>query len=325
MPESTAPRSFVLEDGQEITLLQNELVILERMRDQADGTEYDMIFKGPACEGDQQRLAPRDQVHGLYIKGLVTYLVGTSAEGEYGAVLSGAGRFVLDQIAPVLKTVDQKAAQYAELTEDELIDLLAEHAAIYSEHLTGIPLEMAGIAKALKARRDGSKENRDRIAEYLRHVKIKQDKYDEDKASTSTYTQKNARPVNNVIDSVREDQWTGGANLLLTDIQRLVTPVVRDTKTEYFEQQAAWLAEWKTRAEYQKLPDKQKAILESAALGQVTESYSGWRDGQDRIHQGTMNSLLGKKIFTGTRSRAGASIHRSSFLTIARPTYVRNG
>lgn len=317
MPESTTPRSFVLEDGTEVTLLQNEMVILERMRDQADGTEYDMIFKGPASEEDQQRLAPRDQLHDLYIKGMVTYLVGTSAEGEYGVTLSGAGRFVLDQIAPVGPAADQ----YAELTEDELIGLAFDlsPAVLASERREAE--QLVAVVKALKARRDGSKENRDRIAEYLRHVQIKQDKYDADMASTSNYAQRNARKPEDVVDSIREDEWTRGATLRLTDIQRLVTPVVRDTKAEYFEQQAAWLEEWKTRAEYQKLPDKQKEILEGAALGQVTESYSGWSNGGVRIHGGTMNSLLGKKIFTGTRSRAGASIHRSSHLTIARPPY----
>lgn len=321
MSESTEPRSFVLEYGKEVTLLQNEMVILERMRDQ-DGTEYDMIFKGPACEGDQQRLAPRDQVHGLYLKGMVTYLVGTDGYGEYGAVLSSAGRFVLDQLAPLGKPLDVKAAQYAELTEDELIDLLAETARTYAEHLTGGPADMAAIAVALKARRDGSKENRDRIAEYLRHVQLKQDKYDKDMASTSDYSRRNARKPVEVIDSIREDEWTGGANLRLVDLQRLVTPVVRDTRTEYFEQQAAWLAEWKTRKAYQQLPDKQKAILECAALGRVVESYQGWSCSAPecgRIHQGTMNSLLKKKIFTGSRSRPGASIHRSAYLTIARP------
>lgn len=217
------------------------------------------------------------------------------------------------------------ADQYAELTEDELIGLAFDLSLAVLASERRETEQLVAVVTALKARRDGSKENRDRIAEYLRHVQIKQDKYDKDMASTSNYTQRNARKPEDVVDSIREDEWTRGAVLRLTDIQRLVTPVVRDTKTEYFEQQAAWLEEWKTRAEYQKLPDKQKAVLECAALGHVSESYRGWRGDQDEtcrsIHQSTMNSLLGKKIFTGSRPRSGGGIHHTSYLTIKRPPY----
>lgn len=314
---------FELPTGGTVALSENEKIILERMRNPQDGTEYDMIFKGPAVPVDQQRFAPRDQVDPLVSKGLATYCVGIDSHGEFGIQLNNAGRYVLDQYAPVAKPLDSQARQYGELTEDELIDLLAETAETYASHLVGVPADMAAIAVALKKRRDGSKINRARIAEYLRHQQLKQDKYDKDMASDSDYSKRNARKPEDVIDSIRVDEWTSGANLLLTDLQRLVTPVVRDTKAEFFEQQALWLEQWKSRKAYQKLPDKQKALLECVAKGHISSSYRGWKGDQDEvcrnIHGATANSLIGKKIFTGTRPRPGGGIHHSSFLTIKRP------
>lgn len=215
--------------------------------------------------------------------------------------------------------LDQRAEQYTELTEDELIDLLAEMAHTSSTE----PQAMAVVAVALKKRRDGSKANRDRIAEYLRQVQMIQAKYDKDMASDYEYSKRNARPPEEHIHHVSADEWTRGATLLLTDLQRLVTPVVRDTKQEFFDRQAEWLAEWKTRKAYQKLPEKQKALLECVAKGHVSSSYRGWKGDQDEtcrnIHGATSNSLIEKKIFTGTRNRPGGGIHHTSFLTIKRP------
>lgn len=316
---------YELPNGGRVALHENEKIILERMRDASTGLEYDMIFKGPAVPVDDQRFAPRDQVEPLVAKGLATYIVGVDGHGEFGVQLNVNGRFVLDQYAPVNKAtaLAKKAEQYLELTEDELIGLLAETAEIYAEYLVGIPADMAAMSLALKKRRDAAAPARARIAEYLRHVKIKQDKYEKDLASDYEYTRKNARRPEQVIDSQNNDEWTSSAHLQLADLQRLVTPVVRDTKAEFFEQQAEWLEIWKTRAEYQKLPDKQKAILECIAKGHVSSSYRGWKGDQDEtcrnIHGATANSLIKKNTFTSTRPKHSSSIHASNYLKIRQP------
>jgi len=316
--------NFQLRNGGRVALSENEKIILNRMRDADTGSEYDMIFKGPAVPVDQQRFAPRDQCEPLVIKGLATYIVGVDGHGEFGIQLSADGRYVLDQIAPVNKTgaLEEKSRQYLELTEDELIDLLAETAEIYAEHLMGIPADMAAMALALKKRRDDAAPARARIAEYLRHAKIEQDKYEKDIESDSEYTRRNARKPEQVLDHLNKDPWTSGATLLLSDVQKLVTPLVRDTEKEFFEEQAERLELWKTRPEYKKLPEKQKVLLEHIALGHVVSDYRGYRGQQDccrDTHGSTIRSLREKRIFTTTRPRA-STLHASNYLMLHRPS-----
>jgi hypothetical protein len=196
-----------------------------------------------------------------------------------------------------------KASQYAELTEDELIELADDLA-----HLTKADKTLVAVVEALKARRDATAPARRRIGEYLRQQGITQAKYEADLASPHEYTRKNARKPEDVISSVHTDEWVNTAALRLSDLQRLVTPLVRDTKSEFFEEQQARLEAWKRTAEYAKLPEKQRALMKCTAEGHIEHGYRGWRGTEkccQDVHGSTMSSFTKKHHIVGSRPKVG--------------------
>lgn len=309
-----------LEDKEPMSLSENEEIILRRMRDE-DGTEYDLVFKGPACKGDQQRLVPRDQAETLVLKGLATYLVGTDCYGEWGIVLSPKGRAHLDKIAPVK---EPSPRQYEELTQDELVNLADElgHQAVSSQGSQEgkrILLELAAVLGALKARNDAGAPARRRIGEYLRQVSIKENEKvylgqgkGEDGGSYGR------KKVDDLINSLRVDQYSGAGNLLLSDIRFLVPTLVRDTKAEFFEKQEARAAGWLETPEGKKLPEKQKAVLPCVAKGHIQYDYRGWRGTQSccqRTHGATLAALAKKTKIVTTRTKIGMQ-HGASYMML---------
>jgi hypothetical protein len=299
-----------------VALSENEEIILRRMRDEY-GTEYTYCLGG-GMPLDGEKFAPRDQVEPLIAKGLV------QEDYPMGAKLTDAGRAHLDKIAPVASKQAQ-VSQYAELTEDELIELASDLGdRVYASGTAGegrrASLELVAVVGALKARREVTAPARRRIGEYLRQQGIVQAQYEKDISSTSDYARKHARQPEEAIHYIHSDEWVPTATLRLSDLQRLVTPVVRDTKAEFFAEQEDRLEEWKQAAEYKKLPEKQKAVLECVVKGHIVYSYRGWKGDHEccrDIHGATMNSLTSKRHIVTTRSRTGV-VRDSKYLMLKR-------
>lgn len=315
-----------------VALSENEEIVLRRMRD-ADGTEYEVVFKGPAQAGDQQRFAPRDQVEPLVLKGLAVYLTGVAGHGEYGVVLTPKGRKYLDKIQPVTDKLGEHlaevtAAMYADLTEDEMIELLTQTREKWtSNNVTAVEAmaAMAAISEALQNRRKATEAARIRVGGYLRHAAIQQEKYDRDMASSSDYSRRNAKPPTENIDELRAEEWTKAGELRLSDLQQLVPTRVFDGKQLFMDTQADRLEQWKAHPDYAALSEKQKALLPCIAAQHISNGYQGWTHDSDatnrhecytRIHQSTMNSLLKKKHMVGTRTRPGMAVHKTSYLIL---------
>lgn len=296
-----------------VVLSENEEIILRRMRDE-DGTEYCTVMGYGIVPNSKK--APRDQVEPLIIKGLVAI-----RDTDYGVVdLTDKGRAHLDQIQPVAKqetTPATLAAQYFELSEDDLIGLLAEMT------LGKADVEVQALVLALRARRDASAQSRRRIGEYLRQQAIVQVKYDRDMASDSDYSKRNAKEPKSELDSVRADAYAGTARLLLADIQRIVEPVVRDTETEFYAEQATRLSIW---LESKEVSEKQAALLPCIAQGHITtfgNSYTGKSRSFDeqpctcvRPDGRTVNALKKKGVIT---FRAPLGYGHSATAMLARP------
>jgi hypothetical protein len=209
-----------------------------------------------------------------------------------------------------------KASQYAELTEDELIELADDLA-----HLTKADKTLVAVVEALKARRDATVPARRRISEYLRQQAITQAEYEKKIKSTFEYERKSARKPEDVISAVHTDEWVNTAALRLSDLQRLVTPLIRDTQAEFFEEQQARLDAWKKTAEYAKLPEKQKALMKCAAEGHIEHGYRGWR-GQESccqdVHGSTMSSFTKKNHIVVSRPKVGLR-HDRHMLMLKKP------
>lgn len=305
--------------GQIVTLSDNESIILERMKD-ADGTEYEMVFKGPADA--LQKSAPRDQLEPLFLKGLVTYLVGVAGYGEYGVALTDDGRNAWSQIAhkPV-------AAQFSELTEDELIALASD----LGERLADTWGQMAqrdrtqeliAVVQALKIRRDVTAPARRRVGEYLRQVVIQETKSvylgSGKGPDGSSY---GPRPAEDLIDYKREDEYVGRAELRISDLRWIAPTLVRDTKADFYEEQERRLAIL-MQHEGAKLPEKQQALLPCIVKGHITRSgythsYSGDKSCCGRVDGRTVTALV-KKSFIGYRVEIGR-VNNGSTLMIKKP------
>lgn len=295
----------------EVQLSDNEAVILRRMRDE-DGTEYEMAWGD--VQGDigglkSVRFVPSDQVEGLRIKGLV---IGRAANA-YGAmtsvVLTDKGREVLDFLQPVVRK--SLASQYAELGEDDLIDLLipAPGQAITERKA----MEMVAIAQALKARREETAPARRRIGEYLRHQAINEADYQRTKDSPYSST----KEPRDVLDEIRADAYANTARLRLSDLCKVVQPVVRDSEHEFYMQQATLQSGLDT----DKLPEKQAALVPCIAKGHVShygsDNYSGKNGCTCARPDGrTVNALLNKD-FIGIRM--GLGYRPSGTLMLIRP------
>lgn len=311
-PQVNHAKSAVLKNGDLVLLTENEAIILERMRD-ADGTEYEMVFKGPADA--RQKSAPRDQLEPLYLKGLVNWLVGVDGHGEWGVALTDRGRRVWTRITAEAKAAKPNASQYSELSEDELIELAAQKADDFIHNpVMADAQELAAINLALKLRRDITAPARARVGEYLRQQAIAQAKYDaavrsheELVAKGYTRSSVSGKAPEGMLSEIRHDEWTGRAQLLLADLQRLVPPTMRDTEAEYFEEQGRRLEH--VLRHNPKLPEKQVAVLRWIAKGYVISygsgSYSGSprakSDGVEvgRIDGRVMNALKTKGLVDG--------------------------
>lgn len=291
------PRSFKV--GEHLVVLsENEEVILRRMRDE-DGTEYPMIVKGLAEDG--QKFCPRDQAEPLVTKGLASYLM-NSTRGNYGIRLTDKGRSLLDQIQPVVRK--SKAQQYAELGEDDLIALAAELGDRlqygHQDFLQTRLADLTAVLEALKIRREASAPARKRIGEYLRHLDLNDREYER---TNGRYI--SAREPKDILDELRADEHAGVARLRATDLVQVVQPIVRDSKHEFYMDQATILSS----LEDVKLPEKQAALLPCIAQGHITRftsgSYSGQRGCTCHLVDGRTANALMNKDFVGTRKGLG--------------------
>lgn len=208
-------------------------------------------------------------------------------------------------------------SQYAELTEDELIELATQKAE------SGSTSELAAVLGALKIRREVSAPSRARIAEYLRQQAIVQAEHDADviaqeknKAEGRKFYGTPKKAPEDVLDEVRADEYAKTARLRLADLQRLVTPVVRDTKAEFYAEQEDRLQQW---VGSKRVTEKQAALLPCIAAGHISShrssgGYSGdhtgtWNDGTrcqtcQRPDGRIMRALLDKNVIT-TRPSLG--------------------
>lgn len=284
-----------------VVLSENEEIILRRMRDE-DGTEYPMIVTGLAEEG--QKFCPRDQAEPLVTKGLASYLMNT-ARGNYGIRLTDKGRAYLDQIQPVTlgqNVTEVTASMYAELGEDDLIDLLSQTREAWTSNRVGAVEAMATmciLAQALKDRRDATAPARRRIGEYLRHLSLNDAEWER---TDGRYT--HARDPRDILDEIRSDAYTNTARLRQTDLVQVVQPLVRDSKHDFEMRQEALLSALGDV----KLPEKQAALLPCIAKGHITSHGSGF-SGKDgctcsRPDGRTMNALM-KRDFIGARRELG--------------------
>lgn len=228
-----------------------------------------------------------------------------------------------------LTELREEARQYSELTEDEMVAMLAEMAEVYAEQLVGIPAEMAKIALALKARHDATAPARRSVGEYLRQKQIQEDRYREDlrkqeeaQAEGRRYYGTPKKPED-VVDQVRTDEYAGTGVLKISELRQVVAPLVRDSKAQFYAIQEERLAVWQTRG----LPEKQAALLKCIAEGHITAhssgSYSGRNLGFDadrcvcaRPDGRTMGALI-KKGVVGVRS--GLGFNSLSTLMLKKP------
>jgi hypothetical protein len=296
------------------------------MRDE-DGTEYQMVFEGPVVDADRERLCLKIPGKALLNKLLTSPLVGVDGPGTWGMELIDTGREVLDLIQG---TRIRRSSQYAELGEDDLIELAVQKA---QEFLSSpgegeIADDLALVTLALKARRDEIAPARARIGEYLRQQAIVEAKYRRDLANSSEYTRKHAKEPVQDLDVIQADVYVPAVALRLPDLAKLVQPTVRDTETEFFVEQKRRLAILLER--YQRtMPEKQQNILRCIAEGHYSYS-SGWGGGSsyrhsdqsnghdcgDRGNGNTMNALLNRKLHT---SLPKSSMHSSATLMLAQP------
>jgi hypothetical protein len=270
-----------------VVLSENEEIILRRMRDE-DGTECAILFSSNAIADKPYKFAPRDQVGGLEIKGLVSYVHPEHNDDRpaVGVQLTDKGRKHLDKIQSVKEPEAPKTSQYVELTEDELIELASDLGdRVYASGTAGegrrASLELVAVVGALKARREATAPARRRIGEYLRQQGIVEAQYEKDISSDSNYAKRNAKPVQDILDELRADKYAKKAMLRLTDLRKLVTPLVRDTKAEFEAEQQRRLELWQAKG----LPEKQAVLLECISKGHMTvsthtgRSYSGGSKG----------------------------------------------
>jgi hypothetical protein len=221
------------------------------------------------------------------------------------------------------------ASQYAELGEDDLIELASGLGSRLSEIRSEMirqdtTLELVAVVEALKARRDATAKARHRIGEYLRHQGLLEAKYQAAQASTSDHAKRTDKQPDEVVSEVRADEYTVAAKLLLSDLNRVVGLTVRDSKAEFYAEQEARLAHY---LEHQgtKLPEKQRVLLACIAKGHITAySTEGYRQAYDtkcdtcQRPDGRTVGALERKGFLG--SRRGLGWNSGSTLCLKKPS-----
>jgi hypothetical protein len=312
-------RTFTLSSGREVTLSENEMVILDRMQE-PDGREFQMVFRGTFAPA--QRVCPLDQAEGLMVNGLTASL----AEGIgpiWGMELTDQGREVLAQMHHQEDLIAQATGdQYAELSLDDLIALAAERAEefLHSPGEGALADSLAEVVRAVKARHDEAAPARARVGEYLRQIAIKETRHVYLGRRGSDGNAYGPKPAPDEIAEIREDQYSGKATLRLSDLRQVVPVRVRDTEGEFFAEQERRLEILMQHAGA-KLPEKQKALLPCVAKGHlssgVSGSFSGERDCTCSGVDGRTLNALEKKIFIGSRVKPG--MHGGSILLIKKP------
>lgn len=304
-------KTFTLKSGREVTLSENEQIILERMRDE-DGTEYYMSFNGTV--DSYTRYCPRDQGEPMVLKGITEAIRSSVTDLVHGMKITDDGCEVLAQMRR--KAVGN---EFAELSQDELIDLAADLADLILEFPEAAnPAQVKRLAEAVVTLQDRQKimaPARARIGEYLRQKQMAHVSQEKNKSYTRSKSEKvMAEPMSNILDDVREDMYAKRANLLFSDVALFAPVTVRDTKAEFMAVQQKRLA---YVLEHNKLSEKQIAVLEEVAEGNVSySSYGGlhWRG--KRLDGRTFDSLK-KRGLIDTVSAPG--FDRDSHYCIKRP------
>lgn len=302
-------RVFTLKSGRVLTLTENEMIILERMRDE-DGTEYRMVLGGGILLEDQKS-APRDQIEPLLWKDLVAHDFPRSVK------LRDDGREVLAQMRRETSTGNQ----YAELSMDELVELATERATSLEGSRDADDLHFAEVdylvdlVKAIKARSDVMAGARARIGEYLRQKQLRHARQEKNKGYTRSKDEKVVPdPMSNILDEVREDMYAKKAKLLASDVALFAPALVRDTKAEFMEVQQRRLA---YVLEHNKLSEKQIEVLHEVAKGNVSNSsYSGLHWAGKRLDGRTFESLRKRGLID---SVSGIGFSRDGHYCIKRP------
>lgn len=182
--------------------------------------------------------------------------------------------------------------------------------------------ELVAVVRALKVRRDIAAPARRRVGEYLRQVAIQETRHvyvgRNNGPDGSSY---GPRPMEDVIDNKREDDYASRATLRLSDLRRLVPPLVRDTEREFYDEQERRLT-LLMQGEGAKIPEKQQALLPCIAKGHITKgrhshSYDGTQGCCALVDGRTINALA-KKSFIGSRMKSG-HVHNDSVLMFKKP------
>lgn len=232
--------------------------------------------------------------------------------------------------ADMQPTAQQEAAtvrQYAELGEDDLIALISHIGSTIKDSAdkdedSRILAELEPVILALTSRRNASVPARERIGEYLRQQGLVQAKYQKDLAG-SDYSRQHATPPQEELDFIHTDPYARSAVLLLSDLMRLASATVRDTKTEFFAEQQERLQALLTANP--KMPEKQQNLLRCIAQGHIVRS-AGWgnsryvhelpygdsgQDCGDHGNANTVNALMKRKL---TSVRPASALHRSTLM-----------
>lgn len=300
-------RTFTLKSGREVTLDQNEQIILERMRDE-DGTEWPMVFSIENVPSLNYRFVPRDQVDGLALAGLVSYFrFDNISNRPSGVLITDDGREVLVQMRR--KAVSR---QLSELTMGELIELA-------QDEISAIEPDLEALKSTLYAMEDlhnRTSDARARIGEYLRQKQMGHVRQEKSKGYTRSKGEEvTEEPMSNVLDEVREDMYAVKARLLVSDLALFAPATVRDTKAKFMEIQQRRLA---YVLAHERLSEKQREVLEEVAKGNVSySSYGGLSWAGKRLDGRTFESLRKRGLLTHV-SEPGFG--RNSHYCLKRPT-----
>lgn len=214
--------------------------------------------------------------------------------------------------------------QYAELSEDDLIDLLAHigdkiEQSADKDEVSRLSEQLGPVIRALKTRRKASAPARERIGEYLRQRQMVEAERQEQLKVVGLVRHVDKEPFEE-IDNFRHDPYANVAVLKISDLVQVVQPLVRDSKADFFAVQQQNLRRWKGTADYRSLTVKQKALMECVAKGHLTHGYRGWRGEEPccrDVHGSTINSFIEKRHIVTSWTGPGYRAH--SFLILKKP------
>jgi hypothetical protein len=259
--------------------------------------------------------------HGGVTMPEVVYSATTTQHQKWVREAFGTERVNNRSYSPKQAEAPVSATRYAELGEDDLIELAVQGL----DRLFGDDPEagweadpeifssLDAVLRSLKARREATAPARRRIGEYLRHVAINEAAYERTKDSAYS----NAKAPRDVVDEIRADAYAATARLRLTDLSQIVEPTVRDSQHEFYAQQATIQSGLDT----DKLPEKQAALVPCVARGHITSHgdgrYSGERGCTCHLLDGRTVNALVKRDFIGVRQ--GLGYRANGTLMLVRP------